>query len=139
MADLDAQVRESQEQVEQAQARIAELTSRIETARSKIKGGEDATLDIENAISAAIPGNATMPHEGLRLSALLKILHIISRARATALLKIHCFREIAIYGSIAQETQIISPFDLPVARLATSFATTKTISYDHFDATRGVA
>lgn len=49
MADLDAQVRESQEQVEQAQARIAELTSRIETARSKIKGGEDATLDIENA------------------------------------------------------------------------------------------
>ncbi|MEQ8294062.1 MAG: hypothetical protein RIA08_17815 [Roseovarius sp.] len=49
MADLDAQVRESQQQVEQAQARIAELTSRIETARSKIKGGEDATLDIENA------------------------------------------------------------------------------------------
>lgn len=49
MADLDAQVRESQEQVEQAQARIAELTSRIETARSKIEGGEDATLDIENA------------------------------------------------------------------------------------------
>ncbi|MEQ8877275.1 MAG: hypothetical protein RIC49_12775 [Phycisphaerales bacterium] len=49
MADLDAQVRESQQQVEQAQSRIAELTSRIETARSKIKGGEDATLDIENA------------------------------------------------------------------------------------------
>ena len=49
MANLDQQVRESQEQVEQAQAKIAELTSKIETARSKIKGGEDAMLDIENA------------------------------------------------------------------------------------------
>ncbi len=49
MADLDAQVRESQAQVEEAQTRIAELTSRIETARAKIKGGEDASLDIENA------------------------------------------------------------------------------------------
>jgi chromosome segregation ATPase len=49
MADLDAQVRESQTQVEAAQAKIAELTSKIETARSKIKGGEDALLDIENA------------------------------------------------------------------------------------------
>jgi hypothetical protein len=49
MANLDAQVRESQEQVASAQAKIAELTSRIETARSKIKGGEDASLDIENA------------------------------------------------------------------------------------------
>ena len=47
MADLDAQVRESQAQVEEAQTRIAELTSRIETARAKIKGGEDASLDIE--------------------------------------------------------------------------------------------
>jgi len=49
MANLDAQVRESQEQVASAQAKIAELTSKIETARSKIKGGEDAALDIENA------------------------------------------------------------------------------------------
>ena len=49
MADLDAQVRESQEQVNAAQAKIAELTSKIETARSKIRGGEDAMLDIENA------------------------------------------------------------------------------------------
>ena len=49
MANLDAQVRESQEQVASAQAKIAELTSKIETARSKIKGGEDASLDIENA------------------------------------------------------------------------------------------
>ena len=49
MADLDAQVRKSQEQVEQAQAKIAELTGKIETARSKIKGGDAAILDIENA------------------------------------------------------------------------------------------
>ncbi len=49
MANLDAQVRESQEQVASAQAKIAELTSKIESARSKIKGGDDASLDIENA------------------------------------------------------------------------------------------
>ncbi|MDF1668455.1 MAG: hypothetical protein P1U83_02470 [Roseovarius sp.] len=49
MANLDQQVKESQDQVEKAQAKIAELTSKIETARSKIKGGEDAMLDIENA------------------------------------------------------------------------------------------
>ena len=49
MANLDAQVRESQAEVEAAQNKIAELTGRIETARAKIKGGEDATLDIENA------------------------------------------------------------------------------------------
>ncbi len=49
MADLDAQVRDSQAQVSEAQSKIAELTSRIETARAKIKGGEDAMLDIENA------------------------------------------------------------------------------------------
>ena len=49
MADLDAQVRESQAQVSEAQSKIAELTSKIETARAKIKGGEDAILDIENA------------------------------------------------------------------------------------------
>ena len=49
MANLDAQVRDSQEQVASAQAKIAELTSKIESARSKIKGGEDASLDIENA------------------------------------------------------------------------------------------
>lgn len=49
MANLDAQVMESQAQVSEAQAKIAELTGRIEAARSKIKGGEDASLDIENA------------------------------------------------------------------------------------------
>ncbi|SFM02143.1 hypothetical protein [Shimia aestuarii] len=49
MADFDAQVRESQEQVAAAQAKIAELTSRIETARAKMKSGDDIAIDIENA------------------------------------------------------------------------------------------
>ena len=49
MADFDAQVRKSQEQVAGAQAKISELTSRIETARAKIKSGDDAMIDIENA------------------------------------------------------------------------------------------
>ncbi len=49
MANLDAQVRESQEQVAEAQNKIAELTSRIETARAKLKAGDDAMIDIENA------------------------------------------------------------------------------------------
>jgi peptidoglycan hydrolase CwlO-like protein len=49
MANLDAQVRESQVQVEEAQSKIAELTSRIETARAKLKAGDDAMIDIENA------------------------------------------------------------------------------------------
>ena len=49
MADFDAQVKESQAQVAEAQSKIAELTSRIETARSKMKAGDDAVIDIENA------------------------------------------------------------------------------------------
>jgi hypothetical protein len=49
MADLDAQIRASQEQVAQTQARIADITSRIETARSKLVAGDDISIDIENA------------------------------------------------------------------------------------------
>lgn len=49
MADFDAQVRESQAQVATAQAKITELTSRIETARQKMKSGDEAIVDIENA------------------------------------------------------------------------------------------
>ena len=49
MANLDAQVRESQSQVAEAQGKIAELTARIETARAKLKAGDDAMIDIENA------------------------------------------------------------------------------------------
>jgi len=49
MSNFDAQVRESQEQVAAAQAKISELTGRIETARSKLKSGDDASIDIENA------------------------------------------------------------------------------------------
>lgn len=49
MADFDAQIRESQEQVAAAQAKIGEITSRIEAARQKLKSGDDAMIDIENA------------------------------------------------------------------------------------------
>jgi hypothetical protein len=49
MADFDALVRESQDQVAKSQADIQALTGRIEAARSKIEAGEDATIDIENA------------------------------------------------------------------------------------------
>ncbi|MHC0053494.1 hypothetical protein [Actibacterium sp. D379-3] len=49
MADFDAQIRESQEQVAQAQAKISDLTGRIETARSKLAAGDDIGIDIENA------------------------------------------------------------------------------------------
>ncbi len=49
MADFDAQIRESQKQVQDAQARIAELTTRIDSARAKLKTGDDISIDIENA------------------------------------------------------------------------------------------
>lgn len=49
MANFDAQVRESQEQVAQAQSKITELTSRIEVARQKMAQGTDISVDIENA------------------------------------------------------------------------------------------
>ena len=49
MANFDAQIRESQEQVAEAQGKIAELTSRIETARQKMADGTDIAVDIENA------------------------------------------------------------------------------------------
>ena len=49
MANFDAQVMESQKQVAEAQAKISELTGRIETARSKLKSGDDVAIDIENA------------------------------------------------------------------------------------------
>ncbi|MGB7317622.1 MAG: hypothetical protein WBC85_06615 [Planktotalea sp.] len=49
MSDFASQVAESQEQVAQAQSKISELTSRIEIARQKMKAGDDAMIDIENA------------------------------------------------------------------------------------------
>jgi hypothetical protein len=49
MADFDAQIRESQEQVAAAQSKIQELTGRIEAARAKMAEGTDIALDIENA------------------------------------------------------------------------------------------
>ncbi len=47
MADFDAQIRESQEQVTAAQSKISEITSRIEAARSKLDKG--INIDVENA------------------------------------------------------------------------------------------
>jgi len=49
MADFDAQIRESQEQVAAAQAKISDLTSRIQTAHARLEAGEDIAVDIENA------------------------------------------------------------------------------------------
>lgn len=49
MSDFASQVAESQEQVAEAQSKISELTSRIEVARQKMKAGDDAMIDIENA------------------------------------------------------------------------------------------
>ncbi len=49
MADFDAQIVESQKQVADAQQKISELTSRIQTAHSKLKSGDDISIDIENA------------------------------------------------------------------------------------------
>lgn len=48
MADFDAKIRESQEQVAKAQTKISEITSRIEAARAKLEAGE-AAIDVENA------------------------------------------------------------------------------------------
>ncbi len=49
MASFDAQIQESQKQVAATQAKIAELSSRIDSARLKLKTGDDITIDIENA------------------------------------------------------------------------------------------
>lgn len=65
MANLDQQVKDSQEQVARAQAKIAELTSKIETARSKIKGGEDAMLDIENASLEDVHAHTQVMNENI--------------------------------------------------------------------------
>ena len=49
MADFDAQIMESQQQVEAAQAKISELSSKLEAAQSKMRSGADISIDIENA------------------------------------------------------------------------------------------
>ena len=48
MADFDAQIKESQDQVAAAQAKISAVTGRIEAARAKLDAGE-AAMEIENA------------------------------------------------------------------------------------------
>ncbi len=47
MANFDAQIRESQEQVAAAQSKISDITSRIDAARSKLDKG--INIDVENA------------------------------------------------------------------------------------------
>ncbi|MCF6315056.1 MAG: hypothetical protein L3J30_01940 [Marinosulfonomonas sp.] len=47
MANFDARIRESQEQVAAAQSKISDITSRIDAARSKLDKGID--IDVENA------------------------------------------------------------------------------------------
>ncbi len=49
MADLDAQLKESQAQVAKAQEKIAELTGRVEDMGARVKDGADISVDIENA------------------------------------------------------------------------------------------
>jgi len=53
MADFDAKIRESQEQVARAQAGIAAITDRIEAARGQLDSAE-AGFDIENATLADV-------------------------------------------------------------------------------------
>ncbi|MBV0913057.1 coiled-coil domain-containing protein [Anianabacter salinae] len=49
MSDFDAQLRESQAQVMDTRSKIEELTGRIESARAKLKTGDDISIDIEGA------------------------------------------------------------------------------------------
>lgn len=60
MSDFETRIRESQEQVAQTQARISELTSWVETARERIKTGEDLSIDIENATLDDVHAHAEM-------------------------------------------------------------------------------
>ena len=65
MANFDAQVRESQSQVAEAQTKIAELTGRIETARAKLKIGDGAMVDIENASLDDVHAHTDVMHENI--------------------------------------------------------------------------
>ncbi len=49
MADFDAQVRKSQEEMALAQEKIARLSSRVEDMGVRVKTGADISVDIENA------------------------------------------------------------------------------------------
>lgn len=62
MANFDAQIRESQEQVAAAQSKISEITGRIDTARSELDKGinidiESATLDDVHAHTELMNAN----------------------------------------------------------------------------------
>ncbi|MDJ0825255.1 MAG: hypothetical protein QNJ16_07115 [Rhodobacter sp.] len=49
MADFDAQIKESQEQIAEARQRMQALTGRIEEIGTKMRTGDDISVDIENA------------------------------------------------------------------------------------------
>lgn len=52
MADFDAQILESQKQVNEAQAKIQDLSNKIDAARASVKSGQG--IDIENATLDAV-------------------------------------------------------------------------------------
>lgn len=54
MADFAEQIRESQKQVAEAQAKISALTGRIESARARLKSGDDIAIDVESASLADV-------------------------------------------------------------------------------------
>ena len=58
MADFNAMIEKSKEQVAQSQAKMNELTYRIETIRTKIDAGQATELDIENATLADVQAHA---------------------------------------------------------------------------------
>ncbi|MDJ0629277.1 MAG: hypothetical protein QNJ44_13545 [Rhodobacter sp.] len=49
MSDFDAQIKESQDQIAEARQRMQALTGRIEEIGTKIRTGDDISVDIENA------------------------------------------------------------------------------------------
>ena len=49
MADFDAQIRNSEQQIAEARERVQAVTGQIEAVRSKMAAGTDVTIDIENA------------------------------------------------------------------------------------------
>ena len=60
MADFDAQIKKSEAEMAAAQSKISELTSRIETARQKLKAGNDISIDIENATLDEVHAHAEL-------------------------------------------------------------------------------
>ena len=64
MADFDAQIKASQEQVAAAQAKISAITGRIETARAKLDAGEMG-IDIESATLEDVHKHSELMNENI--------------------------------------------------------------------------